>query len=84
MYTYIYIPILNLGIVYIFTHFILRVWSFSGKSHTPYTWDVKSVKMAKNNGVWYKKFVSKIAPPEPVHSGSCTTVTGFLKFDENI
>ena len=40
--------------------------------------------MSKNNEVWYKKVVSKIAPPEPIHSGSRTAITGFLKFDENI
>ena len=34
--------------------------------------------------IWYEKVVEKIAPPELIHSGSCTNVTGSFKFDENI
>ena len=31
-----------------------------------------------------KKVVQQFAPPEPIHSGKGTGVTGSFKFDENI
>ena len=37
-----------------------------------------------NNEIWFEKVVQKIAPPEPIHSGRRTGVTGSFKFDENI
>ena len=40
--------------------------------------------MANNNEIWYEKVVRKTAPPEPIHSGRCTGITGSFKFDENI
>ena len=38
----------------------------------------------KNDEIWYEKVVQKSGPPEPVHSGRHTEVTGLFKFDKNL
>ena len=37
-----------------------------------------------NDEICYEKVVQKISPPESIHSGRRTGVTGSFKFDENI
>ena len=42
------------------------------------------IEPINNDKVWYEKVIWKITPPELIHRGRYTDITGSFKFDESI
>ena len=58
--------------------FMVKVMHHKPEMSNQWEWPINNFK------IWYEMVVQKITPPEPIHSGRRTGVTGLFKSGENI